>query len=278
MKALLFLMIGAAFLSSIEKKIQPVSRMAAAQDMPSWRFESKPYWSDEFNKTGQPDPNKWTYDVGGKGWGNKELQYYTAGDNVTVTNGLLTITARKEEKEGNAYTSSRMVTKGKADFLYGRVVVRAKIPSGVGTWPAIWLLASDNTYGGWPASGEIDIMEHVGYDQNKVHFSVHTASFNHVIHTERTAIKEIPTASSKFHNYRVDWTPDSVTGYIDDEKYFEFMNDRQGFKSWPFDKRFHLLLNIAVGGNWGGVKGVDEQVFPAAMQVDYVRIYKLVEK
>lgn len=275
MKAFLTLLIGATCLSCIPKKDLPKAENKVQTKI--WKFEIKPYWADEFDQDGKPDTTKWAYDMGGKGWGNNELQYYTAAENAQISKGILSITARKEKKGDNAYTSSRMVTKGKQDFLYGRVEVRAKLPTGTGTWPAIWMLATDNTYGGWPASGEIDIMEHVGYNQNKVHFSVHTAAFNHVIHTEKTAIKEIPTASSAFHNYRVDWTPETITGYIDDEKTFEFVNDHQGFKSWPFDKKFHLLLNIAVGGNWGGVKGVDEKVFPAAMLIDYVRVYKLLD-
>src|SRR5690606_15151789 len=139
-----------------------------------WKFSKKPVWSDEFNKNGKPDPAKWSYQTGGNGWGNNELQYYTEGDNVNVEDGKLVITARKEAKGSNQYTSTRLVSKNKGDFLYGRIEVKAKIPKGVGSWPAIWMMPTTSTYGGWPTSGEIDIMEHVGYDQDMIHQSVHT--------------------------------------------------------------------------------------------------------
>jgi len=167
-------------------------------------------WSDEFDYAGLPDANRWTYDTEGNstGWGNNESQYYTNGrpENVEVRDGFLTITAIKEEYEGFHYTSARLRTKGKGDWLYGRFEIRARLPDGRGMWPAIWMLPTDWAYGGWPESGEIDIMENVGYD--------------------------------------------------------------------PFDKRFHLLLNVAVGGNWGGAQGVDDTIFPRRMMVDYVRVYQ----
>jgi len=244
----------------------------------NWKFETTPVWADEFDYTGTPDPKKWGYDTGGHGWGNNELQYYTdKASNASVANGVLTITARKENEGGMEYTSARLVTKNKGDFLYGRIEVRAKLPTGKGTWPAIWMLPTDWAYGGWPKSGEIDIMEHVGYDQNNVHITVHTEDYNHGKGTQKGKSKIVPTASTAFHNYRVDWTPYSIKGFIDDEKVFEFINEGKGFTSWPFDKRFHLLLNIAVGGNWGGAQGVDPTVYPQSMEVDYVRVYKLIE-
>lgn len=243
-----------------------------------WAFESTPLWAEEFDTPGAPDANNWTYDIGGGGWGNNELQYYTSNaNNVSIANGMLTITARKESQGGMNYTSTRMISKNKGDFLYGRVVVRAKLPTGKGTWPAIWMLPTDWVYGNWPASGEIDIMEHVGYDPNNVHFSVHTQAYNHSIGTQKTSTKNIPTATSDFHNYRVDWTPYAVRGYYDDVQVFQFVNDGKGYTTWPFDKRFHLLLNIAVGGTWGGAQGVDETVFPASMVVDYIRLYKMIQ-
>jgi len=243
-----------------------------------WTFESKPTWADEFDYNGKPDSTKWGYDTGGNGWGNNELEYYTSGDNSTVANGVLTIEARKEEKDGMHYTSSRMVTKNKADFLYGRFEIRAKLPTGKGMWPAIWMLPTDWAYGDWPASGEVDIMEQVGYDPDTIHISVHTKSFNHVIGTQKTSRTGVSTATSDFHVYRVDWTPYAISGFIDGKKSFEFSNTGNGPDEWPFDKRFHLLLNIAVGGNWGGQHGVDDTAFPAKMDVDYVRVYKMKEK
>ncbi len=219
----------------------------------NWTFESTPVWSDEFDYTGLPEASKWDYDIGGGGWGNNELQYYTNDiANASVADGVLTVTALKETKENRDYTSARLVTRQKGDWLYGRIEVRAKLPVGKGTWPAIWMLPTDWAYGTWPNSGEIDIMEHVGYDQNRVHFSVHTESYNHVLGTQRSATRTIATASTEFHKYRVDWTPYAVRGYFDDQLVFEFVNEGIGSKTWPFDRRFHLLINIAFGGNWGG--------------------------
>lgn len=246
-----------------------------------YTFESTPSWSDEFDYEGLPDESKWSYDVGSEnnGWGNNELQYYTEKrlENAQVGNGVLTITAIKEDYEGLNFTSARLVSRGKADFLYGRFEVRAKVPAGIGTWPAVWMLPTDWAYGGWPASGEIDILEHVGHDQDVVHISVHTEAYNHAIGTQKTATRKIEHATTDFHRYRVDWTPAYIRGYVDDMPIFNFPNEGGGFQVWPFDKKFHWLINIAVGGNWGGQQGVDDGAFPARMEVDYVRVYNLVE-
>lgn len=244
-----------------------------------WTFETTPVWADEFDKDGEPDPTKWGYDLGGNGWGNNELQYYTnKTDNASVANGILTITVKKEAMEGKDYTSARLVSKGKGDFLYGRFEAKAKLPSGKGTWPAIWMLPTDWAYGGWPKSGEIDIMEHVGFDPNKVHISIHSEAYNHVIHTQKTATKMVDNAMTEFHLYRVDWTPYAIRGYIDNALVFTFVNEGKGATAWPFDKRFHLLLNVAYGGNWGGEQGIDPSVLPAKMEIDYVRVFKMIEK
>jgi beta-glucanase (GH16 family) len=243
----------------------------------NWAFESTPVWSEEFDTDGAPDPANWFYDIGGSGWGNNELQYYTnSTSNASISGGFLTITARKETMDNRAYTSARLLSKNKGDFLYGRAEIKAKLPAGRGTWPAIWMLPTDWAYGDWPASGEIDIMEHVGFDPNKVHFSTHTQKYNFTIGTQKTSIQTIPTAITDFHKYRVDWTPYAVRGYYDDALVFTHVNEGKGFQTWPFDKRFHLLLNVAVGGNWGGQQGVDDTVFPASMVVDYVRVYKMI--
>lgn len=262
---------------------QPKERAAPAtspapQDK-GWTFEPAPTWQDEFDYAGRPNPAKWGYDLGGKGWGNNELQNYTDRlDNASVGAGVLSIVAKKEAMAGSRYTSARLVSRGKGDFLYGRFEIRAKLPSGRGTWPAIWMLPTDGAYGGWPQSGEIDIMEHVGFDPDKVHVSVHTGAYYHKIGTHKTSTKMVAGAMTGFHRYRVDWTPYAVRGYIDDEQVYEFVNEGAGPAVWPFDKRFHLLLNIAVGGDWGGQKGVDDAIFPARMQIDYVRVYRMVEK
>ncbi|MFD1768349.1 family 16 glycosylhydrolase [Sphingobacterium suaedae] len=245
----------------------------------NYAFSNTPSWADEFNYNGLPDQSKWSYDVGSKhqGWGNNELQYYTEANtaNVLVKNGVLQITARKEQKGGMNYTSARLVSKGKGDFLYGRFEARAKLPTGRGTWPAIWMLPTTWTYGGWPSSGEIDIMEHVGYDQDVVHVSVHTKAYHHSINTQKTATKKIAHASQEFHTYRVDWTPEYIKGFIDDLEIFHFTNEKTGFEVWPFDQKFHWLINLAIGGNWGGSQGVSDDIFPAKLEVDYVRVYDL---
>ncbi|MCF6403718.1 glycoside hydrolase family 16 protein [Chitinophaga filiformis] len=244
-----------------------------------WTFETTPVWADEFDYNGLPDNTRWGYDIGGGGWGNNELEYYTNSlDNASVANGKLTITARKEVKENRNYTSARLVTRGKGDFLYGRFEIKAKLPAGKGTWPAIWMLPTDWAYGDWPKSGEIDIMEHVGYDQDVIHITAHTEAYYFRINTQKTSVKKIQNASTEYHVYRMDWTPYALRGYIDDQLIFEFTNEGKGYKVWPFDKKFHLLLNIAVGGDWGGAQGMDESIYPVTMDVDYVRVYKMIEK
>lgn len=239
-----------------------------------WSFESNPAWTDEFNMDGAPDAAKWSYDIGGNGWGNNELQTYTNGLNDSISSGTLKIVAKKVEFS-NTYTSARMVTKNKADWLYGRVEVRAKLPKGRGTWPAIWMLPTDNAYGGWPNSGEIDIMEHVGYDLNNVHFTLHAQAFYGA--NGKGTGKYIGGATDDFHLYRLDWAPYGIRGYYDNEKVFEYMNPNGGSSTWPYDKKFHLLMNIAVGGNWGGAQGVDDTIFPATMEIDYVRVYPFIK-
>ncbi|MES1216454.1 MAG: glycoside hydrolase family 16 protein [Bacteroidota bacterium] len=239
---------------------------------PSWNFETTPVWADEFTTDGAPDAAKWTFETGGNGWGNNELEYYTNGTNAIVQNGALNITAKKESFGGRNYTSSRMITKNKGDWKYGRFEIKAKIPKGVGTWPAIWLLATDNVYGGWPNSGEIDIMEHVGFDPYKIHFTVHNKTYNGG--NGRGAERVISTAFDAFHVYRCDWGPGGIRGFIDGEQYFEYPNTYFSSDQWPYDQKFFMILNIAVGGNWGGLQGVDDTSFPASMEIDYVRVYK----
>jgi beta-glucanase (GH16 family) len=242
-----------------------------------WSFETTPAWADEFDYAGTPDTSKWTYDLGAGGWGNSELEDYTNTlSNVSVDTGVLTITARKESVGGAAYTSARMVSKGGGSTLYGRIEVRAKLPSGRGTWPAIWMLPNDYKYGAWPASGEVDIMEMVGYDPNNVHFSAHNSLY--FAGNAKTSTFNIPTASSAYHLYREDWTPYAIRGYYDDNLVFTYINNGSGASAWPYDQKFHLLMNIAVGGSWGGLQGVDDTAFPTTMQVDYVRFYNMIDK
>ncbi len=248
----------------------------------SYVFTEKPVWQDEFEYSGKPDPKKWSYDLGGDGWGNNELENYTdKPENARIENGNLIIEARNEKSGKQNYSSARLVTKGKGDFLYGKFQIRAKLPEGKGTWPAIWMLGTNETYGnkGWPDNGEIDIMEHVGFDQDKVHGNVHTKAFNHVIHTNKGDEIVVKNASTAFHIYACEWTPEYVSMLVDGREYFRFRKET-GFswEQWPFDKPFHLLLNVAIGGNWGGQKGLDDSIFPQKMEVDYVRVYGLVKK
>lgn len=257
-----------------EKVIPPVTAPEVIVDK-GWKFETTPTFEDNFDGS-SVDANKWVFETGGSGWGNNELQNYTAGSNSSVASGIMTIEARRESSNGREYSSSRMLTRGKAEWLYGRFEIRAKLPKGRGTWPAIWMLSADNSYGNWPASGEIDIMEHVGYDPNRVHFSIHTSSYNHTRNTQRSTNKIIPNAMDDYNVYRLDWTPFAVRGFINGEQYFEFTNENKNFAVWPFDKKFFMILNIAVGGNWGGAQGVDNSIFPAKMMIDYVKVYKMI--
>lgn len=250
----------------------------AGEQPRAWTFASTPAWQDEFDRDGAPDPAKWGYDLGGTGWGNNELQYYTDKPaNAFVADGLLTIVARRQKAGKNRYTSARLVSRGKGDFQYGRIEFRARLPVGRGTWGALWMLPTENRYGRWPRSGEIDIMEHVGHDPGQVHVTVHTQAYNHTIKTQRGKQAHVADHATQFHRYRVDWTPDAIRGYIDDAPVFEFANEGTGPDAWPFDQPFHLLMNLAVGGDWGGAQGVDEAAFPAWMEVDYVRVYPLLQ-
>src|SRR6202022_4266671 len=195
--------------------------------------------------------------------------------NASVAGGLLTITAKKEAMGGRNYTSARLLSKNKGNFLYGRIEVKAKLPPGKGTWPAIWMLPTDWVYGNWPNSGEFDIMEEVGYDPGVIHVSAHTQAYNFKINNQKSGAITVPTALTDFHVYRADWTPYAVRGYVDDKLVLTYVNDGTGSAVWPFDQKFHLLLNIAIGGDWGGQQGVDDTIFPTSMAIDYVRVYKM---
>jgi beta-glucanase (GH16 family) len=240
-----------------------------------WGFSADPVWADEFDTPGKPDGSKWTYETGASGWGNQELQYYTKGENVSIADGILTIEARKEDMGGAKYTSTRMVTRNSKDFLYGRFEAKIKVNSVTGCWPAFWMIPTDNAYGSWPKSGEIDILEQVGKDPQNVHISAHCETYNGANGTPKTSTKNVPTATTDFHLYRLDWTPYALRGYVDNEKVFEYVNSNNGYSTWPYNKKFFLILNMAVGGSWGGPTVADAQ-FPAQMQVDYVRVFSLV--
>lgn len=238
-------------------------------------------FSDEFTTPGLPDPTKWTYETGGSGWGNNELQYYTASrpENARIENGNLVIEARKENMGGRDYTSVRLNSRpaGGGTLTYGRVEVRAQLPAGRGTWPAIWMMPDTNPYGNgsWPDNGEIDIMEHVGYDPGVVHATTHCNKYYFKLNNQKTGTTQVPDFATAFHVYAIQWTPEGITAEIDGKPYFAVANEKTGWQAWPFDKPFHLLLNIAVGGDWGGAQGVDTSIFPKQMLIDYVRFYKM---
>lgn len=238
-------------------------------------------WNDEFDATevaSFPDLTKWSYETGGGGWGNKELQYYVPAyyqkdTTAFVQNGILNIRAIKLEEpiDSYQYISSRMTTK--ENWKYGYFEAKLKLPKGIGTWPAFWMLPVNLET--WPLDGEIDIMEHVGSHPDSIHISIHTQKYNHAIGTQKTAILKIEKAQDEFHVYGLKWTPIDIKGFIDGVEYFSYTNDGIGDKeTWPFDAPFNVKLNMAVGGGFGGQKGVDDSCFPATYQIDYVRVYQ----
>ncbi|MDA3930063.1 MAG: glycoside hydrolase family 16 protein [Prolixibacteraceae bacterium] len=235
-------------------------------------------WSDEFEYEGLPDSTKWDFDTIGNawGWGNHELQYYTYNEisNAQISNGTLKIIARKETIHQKEYSSARLFSKEKGDWLYGKIEVNAKLPDGKGLWPAIWMLPTDWEYGGWPRSGEIDIMENVGYAPDTIFCTVHTMAYNHSIGTQVGKSISIPDNRETFHVYAIEWDSTNIKGFVDNIEYFSFDKQSDNSDEWPFNKRFHLLLNTAVGGDWGGKYGVDDSIFPAIFEIDYVRIYQ----
>lgn len=237
-------------------------------------------WSDEFNGNGLPDSTKWSYDVAAPGWVNNEAQAYTnkRQENVRVENGKLIIEARLDNFQNNPYSSARLVTKYHGDWTYGRFEIRAKLPYGKGTWPAIWMLPTvwNLGNGGWPDNGEIDIMEHVGYDQGVIHGSTHCNMYVWTKGTQKTATTKIPDCSTAFHTYAMEWDKDSIKMFVDNSLYFTTVNEGKGWQYWPFFKNFHLILNLAIGGTWGGAQGIDNSIFPQRMEVEYVRVYKKV--
>lgn len=229
-------------------------------------------WSDEFGTDGAPDPARWDYSLGGNGWGNGELQNYTdSRDNSWIKDGRLFIAARKNDGK---WTSARLKTQFLGDWKYGYFEIRAKLPAGRGTWPAIWMMPMLDTYGGWPRSGEIDIMEHVGFDENVIHHSLHSRDLNHRNGNQITASVRIDRAVNAFHTYALEWDPQFIRWLVDGRETFRAENPGTGNGAWPFDIPFYLILNVAIGGEWGGQQGIDSGLKRAVMEVDYVRVYQ----
>lgn len=238
-----------------------------------------PVWCEEFNYTGTVDSTKWGTVVGGGGFGNNELQYYTnRSQNLSVGDGNLTISAIKENYSGSLYTSAKIWTQGKFDFKYGKFEIRAKVPASGGTWPAFWMMPSDSVYGGWPDSGEIDILEHTGNNLDTVLGTIHTEKYNHILGTQISFSKYLNGLSDDFHTYSVIWNEYSFSWYVDDYKYGTTTFDAGGntdvltSAAWPFDQDFYLILNLAMGGGLGGE--VDPAFTSDAFMVDYVRVFK----
>ena len=232
-------------------------------------------WQDEFNGTSL-DLTNWGFDVGGSGWGNNELQYYTNNrpENIYLDNGKLIIQAKKESFQGKEYTSSRILTKGKRDFTFGRIDIRAKLPVAKGLWPALWMLGKKIDQTSWPACGEIDIMELVGKEPNKVHGTLHWAGSNGSRVLYGTSYT-LPTGnfSEKFHVFSLVWEADKAEIFMDDISYYKFDRSKVGSAPYPFNEPFFLIFNVAVGGDWPGSPDAST-AFPQQMIVDYVRVFK----
>ncbi len=231
-------------------------------------------WADEFDKPGLPDPAKWNYETGFVR--NHEAQYYTDArlENARVEDGCLVIEARKEPFKGAAYTSASLTTRERVSWKYGRIEIRAKLPSGRGVWPAIWMLGTNITDVGWPACGEIDIMEMVGFKPDMIYGHIHTSESVTTKHVKDGTGIKVPGASDGFHVYAIEWDTDKMDFFVDDKKYYTYHNPYTGGDAWPFDKDQYLILNLAIGGAWGGQKGIDDAIFPQKFYIDYVRVYQ----
>ncbi len=237
---------------------------------PEWQL----VWSDEFDQAGLPDSNKWTYEEGYIR--NNEQQYYTANreENARVEDGVLVIETRNDNYQDHPITSASLTTKGKGEWTYGRVEVRAKLPTGLGMWPAIWMLGTNIRDVGWPECGEIDIMENVGYEPDVIHANVHTKAYNHVKGTNKGDKITVDAPYDNFNVYAIEWTPERIHFFVNDSSYFSFENEGTGEAVWPFDQPFYLILNAAFGGSWGGSQGVDEAILPQRYEIDYVRVFQ----
>lgn len=249
----------------------PVSAdILKSSDRTGWRM----VWSDEFNSNGRPDPKKWTFETGGGGWGNYEHQYYTdRAENSRVEDGHMVIEVRKEPIQDHHYTSARVTTVPTGGWRYGRFEVRAKLPSGAGTWPALWFMPIHMGYGnqGWPDNGEIDMMEHIGADPEHVLGAFYTKNSNWMNGNGLIGYHKVPNLETDFNVFAMEWTENEASLFVNDHKFLTLLNPRTTWMDWPFDKEFYLIMNIALGG-FGGE--IDDSIFPQKMLIDYVRIYE----
>lgn len=231
-------------------------------------------FQDEFDYKGLPLEKNWTYEEGYKR--NNEKQYYAQArlENSRVNEGKLTIEARQDGYRNHEVTSASITTQNKFEFAYGYVEVRAKYPTGKGTWPAIWMLGANIQKVGWPLCGEIDLLENVGFDPEKVHFNVHTKAYHHSIGTNKGTSIDVPKGYEGFHTYGMHWTKDKLVWYFDGKQVFEYKKESTDLEKWPFDDPQYLILNLAIGGSWGGMQGIDPKIYPSQFQVDYVRVYQ----
>jgi len=261
---LMYLMILSFSISCCKGKDTVSALNDTIPEIPGWTL----VWNDEFNGE-KIDLTKWSHEVNGDGGGNNELQFYTnLAENSYIEGGSLIIQALKKNYLGKEYTSARMRTLHKGDWTYGRFDIRAKLPYGKGLWPAIWMLPTDWVYGGWPTSGEIDIMELLGHEPNKVYGTIHYGpAWPNNQHSGGSYILPSGTFSDDYHIFSIEWDSTGIKWYVDGFNY------HTEIKGQPFDKRFHILLNVAVGGNWPGSPNVST-VFPQKMYVDYVRVYR----
>lgn len=228
-------------------------------------------WADEFDTDGAPNAANWAYDQGAGGWGNGESQFYTdRPDNSKVENGSLIITAKREDFSGEAFTSARLKSEGLQEFQYGRIDIYAKLPEGGGTWPALWMLGANFNSVGWPACGEIDIMEHVGNDLGRVQAAMHTPSSFGA--TENLGSINVANVSSEFHLYSMNWSADQISFLVDDEIFYTYNPAVKDLSTWPYDAPQFLILNIAMGGSLGGT--IDPAFVESSMEIDYVRVYQ----
>ncbi len=232
-------------------------------------------WSDEFEGTGLPDEDKWNFQLGNGcpdlcGWGNNEQQVYTNDTrNVRLEEGKLIIEAHKTD---SIFSSARITTQSKGEWQTGKIVVRASLPASRGTWPAIWMLPAVERLN-WPEDGEIDIMEHVGWNPGAIYGTIHTEKFNHTIGTQKIDSIKVNDVS-EFHDYILEWSKDTLVWKVDEEIYHVLPRAGESKAGWPFDQPFYLIMNIAIGGNWGGKLGIDRTAFPQRMEVEFVRVYQ----